>query len=196
MLPTSYDTPSVHRDCQRREPRTNMFVIATLASAEATNTVKVRNMSSSGAMIEGPALPAIGTPCVLNRTGLELRGEIVWSFNGRAGIRFDGTAQVSQWLPNGARTQSDVDRAVQDAKASVGGGSFGVAAPAQPVPKPPPAPLISNAVDAAQAADIADRLEDLADDLAGDPNVIARHMHKLQALDLAIQTLRKLATQG
>lgn len=191
MLSPAYQTTGERPDCSRREPRTNMFVIASLASPAATNTVKIRNMSASGAMVEGAGLPAIATPCRLSRSGLELEGEIVWLANGRAGIRFDGAALVTQWLPNGGRSQSDVDRAVAEARA-------GIAAPFSPNTQslaPAPAPLMSRAVDAAQAAAVADQLENLADDLSGDAHVVMHHMHKLQALDLAIQTLRKLADQ-
>ena len=38
-------------------------------------------------------------------------------------------------------------------------------------------------------------IEQLADQLAGDPDVVARYMTKLQSLDIAAQTLRKLAEQ-
>ena len=167
-----------------------MFVIADLSSATATGTVRIRNMSSGGAMIEGAALPPLTARCRIARTDLELEGEIVWVAGKRAGIRFDGTAQVSQWLPNGGRTQADVDRAVQQVKAGI----------AAQTAMPPSsnrgiAPLISQPVDAAQAASVADQLEQLADALASDTDVVMRHMSRLQALDLAIQTLRKLADQ-
>ena len=190
MLSAAYHTPPAHPDCSRREMRTNMFVIADLSSATATGTVRIRNMSSGGAMIEGAALPPLTARCRIARTDLELEGEIVWVAGKRAGIRFDGTAQVSQWLPNGGRTQADVDRAVQQVKAGI----------AAQTAMPPSsnrgiAPLISQPVDAAQAASVADQLEQLADALASDTDVVMRHMSRLQALDLAIQTLRKLADQ-
>ena len=186
MLSPSYQPAPDHPDCLRRAARTNMFVIADLASATATGKVKIRNMSASGAMIEGAALPPPAAHCRIRRAGLELEGEIVWVAGSRAGIRFDGTAYVSEWLPNGGRTQADVDRAVADAKSGV--------AP-QYTAAPVSAPLISRAVDAEQAAAVADQLEHLADALSADAEVVMRHMNKLQALDLAVQTLRKLADQ-
>jgi hypothetical protein len=54
---------------------------------------------------------------------------------------------------------------------------------------------MSRVVDANHAASVADQLEELADALSGDMDVVSRHMGKLQALDLAVQTLRKLADQ-
>lgn len=186
MLSPAYQLTPDHPDCSRRAARTNMFVIADLSSPTATGKVKIRNMSASGAMIEGPALPPPSAQCRIRRGGLELEGEVVWVVGSRAGIRFDGSAYVAEWLPNGGRTQADVDRVIAEAKS-------GMASPA-PVAASP-APLISRAVDADQAAAVADQLESLADALSGDADVVRRHMNKLQALDLAVQTLRKLADQ-
>ena len=116
MPSLAYQLTPDRPDCSRRAPRTNMFVIADLASTTASGKVKIRNMSASGAMIEGPALPPSSAHCRIRRGGLELEGEVVWVAGNRAGIRFDGTAHVADWLPNGGRTQSDVDRAVAEAK--------------------------------------------------------------------------------
>ena len=191
MLPSAYPSVSDQPSGSPRAPRTNMFVIAELLSASATGKVKIRNMSTGGAMVEGPALPLPSAHCRILRGELELEGEIVWVAGNRAGIRFNGTAHVAQWLPNAGRSQTDVDQIVAAAKsgATFGddpGGSPSVAAPA---------PLISRVVDSNQAASVADQLEDLADALSGDIDVVTRHMSKLQALDLAVQTLRKLADQ-
>jgi len=187
MPSLAYQLTPDRPDCSRRAPRTNMFVIADLASTTASGKVKIRNMSASGAMIEGPALPPSSAHCRIRRGGLELEGEVVWVAGNRAGIRFDGTAHVADWLPNGGRTQSDVDRAVAEAKN--GCATHQASEPRQP------APLISRPVDADQAAEVADQLERLADALSGDAEVVMRHMNRLQALDLAVQTLRKLADQ-
>ena len=54
-------------------------------------------------------------------------------------------------------------------------------------------PLISTALTAADVAKVADTLEILGDELADDPAVVAGYMAKLQAFDISVQTLRKLA---
>ena len=191
MLPSAYPTVSDQPQGSPRAPRTNMFVIAELSSASALGKVKIRNMSSGGAMVEGPALPMPSAQCRILRGTLELEGEIVWVAGNRAGIRFNGTAHVAEWLPNAGRSQTDVDRVVAAAKSGAMPSddrfpSSGVAAPA---------PLMSRVVDANHAASVADQLEELADALSGDMDVVSRHLGKLQALDLAVQTLRKLADQ-
>ena len=44
MLTAAYETPEPYSNCARIEPRTNMFVMASLAAGQAQATVKVRNM--------------------------------------------------------------------------------------------------------------------------------------------------------
>ncbi|MBO6527445.1 MULTISPECIES: PilZ domain-containing protein [unclassified Erythrobacter] len=185
MLSAAYENREAYPNCARAEPRTNMFVMAALVTSGARETVKVRNMSSNGALVEGPVLPLAGTPCLLHRGDLSLEAHVVWVKPGKAGIRFRNTADVGQWLPSGRRTQSEVDAAVKMAKAEF------VSAPA---PKTP-APLFSTELSREEVNHTAAAMEALADELADDPAVVARFMTKLQTLDIAAQTLRKLATQ-
>lgn len=185
MFTTAYETPETFPDCARIEPRTNMFVMASLVTSTARETVKVRNMSSGGARVEGTSLPAPGMPCLLHRGDLSLEGTIVWARDGKAGIRFERPADVGLWLPSGRRTQSEVDIAVKTAKAEL------VSAPAARAP----APLFSAELSREDVMHTAAAMESLADQLADDPAVVARFMTKLQTLDIAVQTLRKLAGQ-
>ncbi|ASP29571.1 hypothetical protein A3726_07505 [Erythrobacter sp. HI0037] len=168
-----------------------MFVMAALVTGHTRETVKVRNMSASGALVEGSTLPHPGTQCLLNRGEIALEAEVVWMKFGKAGLRFAQRADVAQWLPSGRRSQSDVDDAVRQAKAAQ-------AAPVPPhsrtVP-PQAAPLFATELSREDVGQTAAAIEQLADQLAGDPDVVARYMTKLQSLDIAAQTLRKLAEQ-
>ena len=184
MFTAAYETPEPYSNCARIEPRTNMFVMASLAAGQAQATVKVRNMSTKGALIEGTSLPPEGAECLLHRGDIALEATVVWMKFGKAGIRFHQHADVAQWLPSGRRTQNDVDAAVALAKS-------------QPPPAAPtshkPAPLFSAELSREDVTAIAAAVEALADDLAEDPAVVARFMTKLQSLDVAAQTLRKLS---
>ena len=191
MLSAAYEQPEQYPDCARVEPRTNMFVMAALVTGHTRETVKVRNMSASGALVEGPTLPHPGTPCLLNRGEIALEAEVVWMKFGKAGLRFARRADVAQWLPSGRRSQSDVDDAVRQAKAAQ---AATVQAHASPAP-PPAAPLFATELSREDVGQTAAAIEQLADQLAGDPEVVARYMTKLQSLDIAAQTLRKLAEQ-
>jgi len=185
MLTAAYETPEPYSNCARVEPRTNMFVMAALVTGTSRETVKVRNMSPGGALIEGQVLPHPDTQCLLHRGDISLEAVVVWIKPGKAGIKFRHRADVGLWLPSGRRTQSEVDVAVQTAKAEL------VAAPVAKVT----APLFSAELSREDVAHTAAAMEALADDLAEDPAVVARFMTKLQTLDIAAQTLRKLADQ-
>ncbi|WP_370033364.1 PilZ domain-containing protein [Qipengyuania mesophila] len=185
MFTTAYDTPEAFPDCARSEPRTNMFVMAALVTNTSRETAKVRNMSSGGALVEAAHLPDPGTPCLLHRGEISLDATVVWKGHGKAGIRFHRPADVGMWLPSGRRTQSEVDVAIKMAKAEL------VSAPAAKVA----APLFSTELSREDIIHTAAAMEALSDELADDPAVVARFMTKLQTLDIAAQTLRKLAGQ-
>lgn len=142
-------------------------------------------MSTGGALVEGARLPPIGMPCLLHRGDISLDATVVWVRNGKAGIQFLHPADVGLWLPSGRRTQSEVDVAVKIAKAEL------VAAPKAKVV----APLFSAELSREDVLHTASAMEALADAMADDPAVVARFMTKLQTLDIAAQTLRKLAGQ-
>lgn len=188
MLSAAYETPATYADCKRTEPRTNMFVMAKLVFAGTVNPVKVRNMSALGALVEGAALPQPGMACRLTREGIAIEAEVVWGQPGKIGLRFRNRAQIDQWYPAGRRTQSEVDRAVAQARVELTAGAQFI-----PAASPQRAPIMCTALSAAEVHATADAMEALSDDLAGDPAVIARFMTKLQTLDIAVQTLRKLA---
>ena len=74
-------------NCMRAEARTNLFVMAKLAAGGSVCTVKVRNISSGGALVEGAALPPPGTPCRLIRGDISLEAQIVWLQASRVGLQ-------------------------------------------------------------------------------------------------------------
>ena len=183
MISAAYETLSPHTNCSRVQTRTNLFVMAKLAAGGSVCTVKVRNMSSSGALVEGAALPPAGTQCRLIRGDISLEAEVVWLHANRVGLQFYGQAKISDWLPSTQNTQSDVDQIVVQTKAQIS---------QAPVPRSS-APLVSTTLSAADVRQIADALEILGDDLANDPAVVAGYTSKLQAFDVSVHTLRKFA---
>jgi len=74
---------------QRRSPRYRVLLIARLVTTCSERIVKLRDLSTSGAMIEGPRIPAVGTDILLQRGSLEVFGTIVWAKDMQAGIEFD-----------------------------------------------------------------------------------------------------------
>lgn len=162
--------------------------MATLYAGSGSSPVKVRDLSSTGALIEGGVIPAPGTNVRLCRGSLNIMGEVVWCRGERAGLRFESSLSVAEWLPGGRALapQQRVDEIVQQVKASgaIGSHSAGHFATLQ-----------SSTVSAAELTQLRVALESLAEDLAADRDIVKRHVPKLQTLDITAQALRKLAAE-
>lgn len=166
----------------QRDARTNMFVMATVYAGTESAPVKIRNMSTRGALIEGGVIPAPASKVSLRRGALSIAGEIVWRNGSRAGLKFSSIASVAHWLPKGQAPQRQVDTIFQELKACGG----------------PKAPLMAAwpvAVSTVEINDVKNLLEALAEELAEDADVVGRHASRLQSLDLATQILAKLVAE-
>ncbi|HET9429515.1 MAG TPA: PilZ domain-containing protein [Allosphingosinicella sp.] len=172
-----------------REPRTNLFIMATIQADSGSGPVRVRNLSPTGALIEGPVLPEAGTRARLSRGGLSVMGGIVWNNAGRAGVRFESTVSVAEWLPEGraAMTQQRVDEIVQQVTTRKGDADP-AALGAVPASR-------STGPKASDLRQLKLAILSLAEDLAADPAFVERHGTKLQTLDMAAEALGKLAAE-
>jgi hypothetical protein len=74
---------------QRRAVRTRTFLTAKLVSPARDYPVRIRDISASGARVEGIDLPAPGTLVEVQRGGFAALAEIVWRREGQAGLSFD-----------------------------------------------------------------------------------------------------------
>jgi hypothetical protein len=169
----------------RINDRSNVFVIATLYSQGGSAPVRIRNLSPSGALIEGIVLPSPGAPVRLSRGSFHVAGEVVWSADGRSGLRFDSAISVLEWLPRtgAAPVQHNVDELVFKAKL---GSLAGHEAPA------PADPGKSGDV-ALELARLAAGLTRLCDELADDDHVAARFPENLQTIEATAKHLDRLA---
>ena len=169
----------------RNSDRSNVFVIAALYSAGGSAPVRIRNLSPSGALIEGAVLPLPGAPVRLSRGSFHVSGEVVWSADGRAGLRFGSSISVPEWLPgaNSAMSQQRVDEIVFKSKqgsqtvydsAAGGSGSLGGAA--------------------VELAHLASELSRLGEQLSEDAHVALRFPESLQIIEATAQRLDRLAT--
>lgn len=86
-------------NCQnRRSPRSKVLLAATLEISGRASTVKLRNLSEEGALVEGDKLPVEGTNVTFRRNELEASGRVVWVDSRFAGIAFDEKLQPEQVL--------------------------------------------------------------------------------------------------
>ena len=167
-------------DNRRIEERYSLLVIAALHSQYGNETVKIRNISASGACIEGASLPVSGTQVELRRGKLSAFGTIAWRHAGKAGVRLTRPTDVSLWRP-APGTQRQVDQTLEVLRED------------PTVEEIPGVPEHAPPVSVADMKSTADLLDDLADTLANDAGVLFNYATKLQSLDLASQLLRKMA---
>jgi hypothetical protein len=177
-----------------RPPRKNLLLAASIEAEGLKVQVRIRNLSESGAMLDGSALPRPGTAMMLRRSDIQVGARVVWQTQGRCGVAFDSSAiTVDEWV-SGTRTatfqgfsgQARVD-AIQVAVRS------GVALPPEP-PAPAPTPDIANlgARLVEEIYHVRELLDSLGERLIDDPHVLSEHHESLQNLDRASQILDHL----
>ena len=74
---------------KRQSPRATVLLAAAVGGARLPNAVKLRNLSTTGALIEGEALPNKGSRMLVGFRGRSLRCRVIWVRGGRGGIRFE-----------------------------------------------------------------------------------------------------------
>lgn len=167
----------------RAAERTNLFLAATLHSGDSACPVKIRNLSATGAQVEGVSPPDVGCVMTLVRGRLSVRGHVCWSTQHRCGLHFSARVSVRDWMANPVNAeQQRVDHAIAMVKAGA-------------VPIGPAAYHEWAAADGlvADLNGVSKLLEMLSNALADDPAVVTGHGIALQNLDIALQTLTALA---
>ena len=195
--PNSDDSPratAAADGVQARPQRKNLMLAATIECAGTRAPVRIRNLSETGAMLDGAALPDPGVALVLHRAEITVGAIVIWREGGRCGIRFDSVAaSVDEWVTGklpatfaGKQGQARVD-AIQTA---VRGGTT---LPAEPAPAPATLDVAELERRVAEEVTHVQRLIDaLGEELVEDPVMLQRHMRLLQNLDRASQILEHL----
>ena len=178
----------------RAAPRTNLLLAATAEVGGRDLAVRIRNLSETGAMLEGAGLPEAGIPLVVKRGDLQVAATVAWASGARRGVRFAGPTPVNEWTGGkpraidctGLRDQRRVDAIQADARADPPAGRALRAA------ETAPSPAISADLDKRLADELGyvqRLLEGLGDELIADLLLIQRHGKSLQSLDLVGQIL-------
>jgi hypothetical protein len=179
----------------RRSPRTNLFLSAIAEVGGRATDVRIRNVSETGALIEGAGLPDAGGRLVLRRGDLQIGAEIAWAAGNKRGVKFDGPVQTAEWT--GGRPPKPLDctglrdqRRVDSIQAAVRTGTYAKERAAESPP------MSRKQVDARLAEELAfvrRMLAGIGDQMIADPALVERHSRGLQDLDLAAQILAHLA---
>ncbi len=163
----------------RAAARTNLFLAATLISAEAGHPVKIRDLSATGARIETSLALDVGTAVTLVRGGLRVQARVGWHATRFCGLSFAAPVSTDDWMANPANLERQ--------------------------PKPPPvgvasaaaAPVHRAAENAESPAEellrVSRWLEGFGQTLSSDPQVVFKHGTQLFSLGLAARALGALA---
>jgi hypothetical protein len=153
--------------------------------------VRIRNISETGAMIDGAAFPPIGTTLILRRLDMSVRATVIWHMAGRCGIHFEGLVSVPDWVGGAAGAMPGQMRA-EAIQAAPRTGALPPVVAARPSPAGPKSDIADERL-ADELAYVRRVLDGVADELAGDPVVLQRYMRSLQNLDIAGQIIEQLA---
>ncbi len=82
----------------RKSRRSQVLLSATLEHNGASHSVKLRNLSAEGALVEAGKLPIEGTSVVFCRNELSVQGRVVWVNGSYGGIAFNEKLQPEQVL--------------------------------------------------------------------------------------------------
>lgn len=80
---------------RRAAKRVTAPVLAVLSTVARDHRVALVNISSSGARLSAPSLPAEGEAVVFHASGVSAFGRIVWAHGAECGVAFDGSIIAS-----------------------------------------------------------------------------------------------------
>jgi hypothetical protein len=175
---------------QRCGPRSSLFLAATIESAGVTSPVRIRDLSESGARLEGPAFPPVGARLMLRRQEVKIDATVKWIAGPRCGIAFEGRVAVADWIAGKSSGPVFGQARVDALQAAV---RAGAPAPVQPAPATAFEQAGLDARLAHELAYVRRLLEAMSAELIGDPAIVQRHAATLQSFDLADQILGHLA---
>ena len=188
--------PADERSHCERSPRTNLLLAATIEAGELKGPVRIRNLSESGAMLEGAVFPDVGEKLTLRRLDLEIGATVVWRAQSRCGVKFDGKASVQEWVSGtaaGSAVRRDQAR-VDNIQAAVRAGLPIAGQNDRPMADAGELNRNLEARIAEELAHVARLLDHMGDALTDDPVIVQRHSKTLQGFDMASQILGHLAT--
>ena len=169
---------------QRNARRTSIFLSAHVSYEGGRIPVTLRDISSSGARLQGQVPTPVGSTLTLERGRLAAPAKLAWRTATSAGLKFDVPVTVEDWLLDQAEGQDRVNRLIDRTRAG---------AADSPAKLKPPSPIILRER-LIEEIGFAERLfEALGDSLADDPHVVARFGKQLQSLELGCKILQNVA---
>ncbi len=84
----------------RRARRSNVLLAASIELSGAVVSVKLRNLSTEGALIEGNELPIEGSEVLFRRNDLNVKSRVAWVHEKHAGVAFNSPIPAEAVLRN------------------------------------------------------------------------------------------------
>ncbi len=84
----------------RRARRSNVLLAASIELSGAVVPVKLRNLSTEGALIEGDSLPVEGAEVLFRRNELSVNSRVAWVHENHAGVAFKSPIPQEDVLRN------------------------------------------------------------------------------------------------
>jgi hypothetical protein len=178
-----------------RAPRENVMLVATISAGVVSTPVRICNLSAEGAMIDGPALPDVGTALLLKRLDLSTFATVIWKHGGRCGLSLKRRIAVNDWVAGVSATadsarlgQSRVDHLLSAIRS-------GTALPVEteaPVPNPVNTRPLEQTI-ADQLTRVKRMLDEVSEELTDDVDVLVRHERAMQSFDIAAMIVEELA---
>jgi PilZ domain len=84
----------------RRSRRSNVLLAASIETSGASLPVKLRNLSTEGALVEGDDLPLEGSEVLFKRNDLSVNSRVAWVHGKHAGVAFRGPIAQEDVLRN------------------------------------------------------------------------------------------------
>lgn len=174
---------------ERSGRRANVFLAGMLHSAGGAFPVRIRNLSTGGALVEGKDLPDEGNAVRLQRGPSTVAARIAWHRNDTCGLRFSAAIPAEQWIAYGTASSSQqrVDAMVERVRSGT--------APCE-LTAPPDQPAALDCLRAAiEIEAICEQFREATESLACDAQLVAAGFDALQRLDAARQQLAGLAAR-
>ena len=186
-----------HEAPGERAPRTNLLLSAAIEARNLKAAVRIRNLSATGALLQGSPLPNVGETLTLRRLDLTMDATVMWRTDLRCGVKFDAPISVAAWssgtcssVAGGGQPRVDI------IQAAIRAGS----------PMPPLEERRANrSVVADERGSSLDRrlaeelalvrrlLENMGGELSDEPIIVHKHLAALQGFDFASQILGHIA---
>ncbi|MGZ2412300.1 PilZ domain-containing protein [Sphingomonas sp. F9_3S_D5_B_2] len=161
----------------RRQGRSNVFLAATIEAGGRSFAVRIRNISTGGALVEAEVLPPLGARVRLKRGKLRAEGTLAWQAANYAGMTLDTPIDIAAWVSRASSSgQQRVDNIVAALRTS----------------KPVPADLYNPQT--LSVPEISSALDRLCERLAGVADLPLDLAEELLTLDSLAQALRRAAT--